>query len=113
MAGDPGYDGARAVWNAMIDRRPDVIVRCRTTADVVAAVAFARDSGARVDRGGGHNVAGHAVADGGVMVDLSSMNDVRVDPEAAPRVRPGRRDLGGRRPGDPGVRAGHTGRPDL
>ena len=82
--GDPGYDTARAVWNAMIDRRPGVIVRCRTTADVIAAVTFARDHGQPVSvRGGGHNVAGHAVADGSVMVDLSPMDDVRVDPERA------------------------------
>jgi FAD/FMN-containing dehydrogenase len=84
VAGDPGYDAARAVWNAMIDRRPGVIVRCRTTADVVAAVTFAREHGQPVAiRGGGHNVAGHAVADGGVMVDLSMMNGVSVDPERA------------------------------
>jgi FAD/FMN-containing dehydrogenase len=66
----------------MIDRRPDLIVRCRTTPDVVAAVAFARQHRMPVSiRAGGHNVAGHAVADGGVMVDLSPMHDVRVDPE--------------------------------
>jgi FAD/FMN-containing dehydrogenase len=84
VAGDPGYDAARAVWNAMIDRRPGVIARCRTTADVVATVTFARDHGQPVSvRGGGHNVAGHAVCDGGVMVDLSPMDSVRVDPERA------------------------------
>jgi len=81
---DPEYDAVRAVWNAMIDRRPGVIVRCRTTADVVAAVGFARDHCQPVAiRGGGHNVAGHAVPDGGVMVDLSPMNAVRVDPDQA------------------------------
>ncbi len=79
---DPGYDAARAVWNAMIDRRPDLIVRCRTSADVIAAVGVAREHGYPVSiRGGGHNVAGHAVADGGVMVDLSLMNAVQVDPD--------------------------------
>ncbi len=84
VAGDPGYDAARAVWNAMIDRRPGVIVRCRTSADVVEAVTFAQGHRQPVSvRGGGHNVAGHAVSEGGVMVDLSPMRDVRVDPERA------------------------------
>jgi FAD/FMN-containing dehydrogenase len=82
VATDAGYDGARAVWNAMIDRRPAVIVRCTSTADVVAAVSFARDHGLPVSvRGGGHNVAGHAVGDHSVMIDLSAMRGVRVDPE--------------------------------
>jgi FAD/FMN-containing dehydrogenase len=79
---DPGYDDARAVWNAMIDRRPAVIVRCRNTADVVTAVGFAREHGLPASvRGGGHNVAGHAVAEAGVMIDLSLMTGVRVDPD--------------------------------
>jgi FAD/FMN-containing dehydrogenase len=79
---DLGYDDARAVWNAMIDRRPAVIVRCRGTADVIAAVAFARRHGLPASvRGGGHNVAGHAVAEAGVMIDLSLMSGVRVDPD--------------------------------
>ncbi len=82
VAGDAGYDAARAVWNAMIDRHPAVIVRCKGTPDVVAAVAFAREHGLPVSiRGGGHNVAGHAVGEGGVMLDLSSMRSVTVDPK--------------------------------
>ncbi len=82
VATDPGYDAARAVWNAMIDRRPAVIVRCAGPADVVAAVDLAREHGLPVSvRGGGHNVAGHAVGDDSVMVDLSAMRAVRVDPE--------------------------------
>jgi FAD/FMN-containing dehydrogenase len=80
---DEGYDPARAVWNAMIDRRPRLIVRCKGVADVVDAVSFARDHNLPVSiRGGAHNVAGHAVCDGGVMIDLSSMRSVWVDPQA-------------------------------
>ncbi len=82
LATDAGYDDARAVWNAMIDRHPFVIVRCQGAADVVAAVDFAREHGLPVSiRGGGHNVAGHAVGDGAVMIDTSAMRAVRVDPE--------------------------------
>ncbi|MDP9259781.1 MAG: FAD-binding oxidoreductase [Actinomycetota bacterium] len=82
VAGNEEYEGARAVWNGMIDRRPAVIVRCKGEADVSAAVVFARDHHVPVSiRGGGHNVAGHAVCDNGVMIDLSSMRGVRVDPE--------------------------------
>ncbi len=84
LGGDAGYDEARAVWNAMIDRRPLAIVRCRSTADVAAAVSLARVLDRPVSvRGGGHNVAGHAVADGAVMVDLSLMTGVRVEPDRA------------------------------
>ena len=83
IPGDDGYDAARAVWNAMIDRRPAAIVECRDTSDVIHAVRFARDHALPVSiRGGGHNVAGHAVCDGGLMVNLSAMRAVRVDPEA-------------------------------
>jgi FAD/FMN-containing dehydrogenase len=77
-----GYDEARAVHNSLIDRRPALIVRCRTTADVVAALALARRAGLEVSvRGGGHNVAGRAVTEGGVMVDLAEMKAIAVDPE--------------------------------
>lgn len=80
---DEGYDSARAVWNAMIDRRPRLIVRCKGVADVMDAVSFARDHNLPVSiRGGAHNVAGHAVCDGGVMIDLSLMRSVWVDPDA-------------------------------
>jgi FAD/FMN-containing dehydrogenase len=80
----PGYDEARAVHNGLIDKRPAVIVRCRTTRDVVAALEFARRAGVEVSvRGGAHNVAGRAVTDGGVMVSLADMKDVVVDPARA------------------------------
>jgi FAD/FMN-containing dehydrogenase len=83
VEGDDGYDAARAVWNAMIDRRPLLVARCKGVADVIEAVGFARDQGLAVSiRGGAHNVAGHAVCDGGMMLDLSLMRAVRVDPEA-------------------------------
>lgn len=78
---DEGYSAARAVWNAMIDRRPRLIVRCRGVADVMDAVRFARDHHLPVSiRGGAHNVAGHAVCDAGVMIDLSPMRGVWVNP---------------------------------
>jgi FAD/FMN-containing dehydrogenase len=81
---DPGYDEARAVHNGLVDRRPALIVRCRAAGDVVAALAVARRAGLEVSvRGGGHNVAGRAVADGGLMISLADMKDVVVDPERA------------------------------
>lgn len=80
-AGDASYDEARSVWNAMIDRRPGLIIRCAGTSDVVHAVRFAREHNLLVSvRGGGHNIAGNAVCDGGVLIDLSQMRSVRVDP---------------------------------
>ena len=81
--GDPTYDGVRAIWNAMIDRRPAIIVQCANAADVVAAIAFAREHGLEMSvRGGGHNIAGTSVVEGGVMIDLSQMRRVRVDAAA-------------------------------
>ncbi|MCV6594037.1 MAG: FAD-binding oxidoreductase [Silicimonas sp.] len=78
----PGYEAARSVWNAMIDRRPALIARCRDARDVVRAVTHAAAEGLPVAiKGGGHNVAGHAVCDGGVMIDLGLMRAVQVDPD--------------------------------
>src|SRR5690606_39820626 len=74
------YDEARSVWNAMIDRRPGLIVRCAGASDVIQTVRFAREHGLLVSvRGGGHHIAGNAVCDGGVRIDLSTMRSVRVD----------------------------------
>lgn len=78
----PNYDEVRAVYNAMIDRRPAVIVRCANTADVIESIRFAHAQHLTVTvRGGGHNVAGLATADGAMMIDLTDMHSVRVDPE--------------------------------
>jgi FAD/FMN-containing dehydrogenase len=78
-----GYDDSRGLWNAMIDERPALIARCAGVADVIAAVGFARENGLTVAvRGGGHNVAGLASVDDGLVIDLSRMRAVRVDPEA-------------------------------
>lgn len=80
--GDAEYDDARAVWNGMIDKRPGLIARCVGTADVITAVNFARENDLHVAvRGGGHNVAGTAVCDDGLVIDLSEMTGVWVDPE--------------------------------
>jgi len=80
---DAGYDAARRIWNAMIDKRPALIVRCEGAADVGEAVRFAGAHEMLVSvRGGGHNVAGTAVCDGGLMIDLSPMKGIRVDPVA-------------------------------
>jgi FAD/FMN-containing dehydrogenase len=77
---DPGYDDARAIWNGLIDRRPALIIQCTGPADVVDAVNFARENDLLVSiKGGGHNVAGNAVNDGGLVIDLSQMRGVRVD----------------------------------
>ena len=88
---DQGYDAARRVWNAMIDKRPAAIARCVGAADVIQCVAFAREQNLLVSmRGGGHNVAGSAVCDGGLMIDLSPMKSIRVDlPAKTVRSEPG------------------------
>jgi FAD/FMN-containing dehydrogenase len=82
VPGDQEYDAARRVWNGMIDKYPAIIVRCASVADVVASVNFARDNDLLVSvRGGGHNVAGHATNDGGIVIDLSGLKEIAVDPE--------------------------------
>ena len=79
--GDPDYPAARSIWNGQVDRWPDIVARCRDAADVAAAVRYARAAGlALAVRGGGHNVAGHALSDGGLVVDLSPMRRVDLDP---------------------------------
>jgi FAD/FMN-containing dehydrogenase len=80
-AGDGAYDDARKLWNGLFDRRPALIARCAGTADVMNAVRFARDHGLQVAvRGGGHSFPGHSVCDGGLVIDLSPMRAIRVDP---------------------------------
>ena len=82
-AADEGYDDARTVYNAMIDRRPLLVARCRSAADVMACVRFAAGYGLDVAvRGGGHSVPGFGTCDDGVVIDLSGMRGVRVDPDA-------------------------------
>jgi hypothetical protein len=89
--GQDGYDAARTIPNAMIDRRPAVIARCTGAADVIACVRFAREHDLLVSvRGGGHSVAGKSVCDGGLMIDLSTMKGIRVDPaRRTVRAQPG------------------------
>jgi FAD/FMN-containing dehydrogenase len=82
LPSDQDYDEVRKIWNAMIDRRPALIVRCAETSDVPHAISFARENGLEISvRGAGHNIAGNALCDGGVMVDFSMMRNVRVDAE--------------------------------
>ncbi len=89
--GDEGYDSSRRIFNAMIDRHPALIVKCSGVADVIRSVNFARDNKLLVAvRGGGHNVAGNALCDGGLVIDFSNLRGVWVDPkEKTARVEPG------------------------
>src|SRR5256885_9108244 len=81
--GADGYDEARSIFNGMIDRHPALIARCASPGDVVKAVRFAREHALVVSvRGGGHNVAGNAICDGGLMIDLTPMKGMQVDPSA-------------------------------
>jgi FAD/FMN-containing dehydrogenase len=91
LPGDAGYEEARTIWNAMIDRKPALVARCRGAADVMEAVRLARRENLLVAvRGGGHNIAGNAVCEGGLLIDLSLMRSVRVDPASrTARVEPG------------------------
>src|SRR6266487_1657765 len=81
--GDPGYEDARRVWNGNIDRRPALVARCRGVADVRHAVSFAGEEGLLVSlRGGGHSIPGYGTNDGGLVIDLSAMKGIRLDPDA-------------------------------
>ena len=90
---DAEYEQARRVWNAMIDRRPAAIVRCRSAVDVMAAVNFAREAGLQIAvRGGAHNIAGRATCDDGIVIDFAEMKGIRVDPvKRTVRAEPGLR----------------------
>ena len=81
VPGDGAYEGARKIWNAMIDKRPSIIARCTNTSDVVSGVNFARENGLLLAiRGGGHNIAGNAICDDGLVLDLSQMKVATVNP---------------------------------
>ncbi len=81
LAGDPEYDSARRVWNGNVDRRPALIARCSSTADVQHAVSFANTNGLLLSvRGGGHSAPGYGTNDGGMVIDLSPMKAIAVDP---------------------------------
>ena len=89
--GDDGYEESRRVFNAMIDKQPAMILRCAGASDVMKGIDFAREQGLVVSvRGGGHSIAGNAVCDGGLMLDLSTMKGMRVDPgRRTARAQPG------------------------
>ena len=111
---DAGYDEVRRIHNGMFVRRPALIARCLGTADVVDAVRFARTHDLELAvRGGGHSVAGKSVCEGGLMLDLSLMKGIHVDPAAPHGARPGRRDVGRVQPRDPAPRPRHDRRRGL
>jgi FAD/FMN-containing dehydrogenase len=90
VVGDAGYEDARTIFNAMIDRRPAVIAQCERVEDVAASIRFGREHGLEIGvRGGGHSVAGKALSNGGIVVDLRRMNAVAVDPDARIATVPG------------------------
>ena len=106
---DAAYDSARKVYNGMIDKRPQLIARCVDVADVIAAVQFGRDNQMLTAiRGGGHNGAGLGTCDGGLVIDLSRMKGIRVDPGGAHRPRRGGMRMGRRRPRHPCLRHGRA-----
>ena len=111
LPGDEGYEGARKVHNGMIDRRPRFIVRPANVRDVISAVNFARENELTLAvRGGSHSVPGFGVCDDGLVIDLSRMKGIRVDPEESHRAGRGRMHLGRRRSRHPCLRAGGAGR---
>ena len=88
LPSDGAYESARKIWNAMIDKRPAIIARCATTSDVVRGVNFARDNGLLLAvRGGGHNIAGNAMCDDGIVIDLSQMKAGQRRPRHTPSDR--------------------------
>jgi FAD/FMN-containing dehydrogenase len=91
LPADEGYDAGRKIYNAMIDKRPAMILRCAGAADVIAAISFAQEQNLLVSiRSGGHGIAGKAICDGGLVIDLSRMKGIRVDPEKRTvRAEPG------------------------
>src|SRR3989337_2447497 len=96
LPGDGGYDAARTVFNAMIDRRPAVIAQPADTADVQRAVRFAREHDLLVSvKGGGHSAQGFAVCEGGLMIDLVALKSISVDPQARTAAAGGRLNRGG------------------
>ena len=109
--GDPDYDEARKVYNAMHDKRPAIIVRAVDVGDIVATVDFAREQNLLLAvRGGSHSVPGYGTCDGGVVLDLGRMRGIRVDPEASYGPGRGRLHLGGCQPRHACLRPGHHGR---